>query len=108
IYWGETGQAYVTPIASDEVCVALISKQRLESFERGLTEFPALAHHLNRGQARTDVKGALTISHRLDAVYRDHIALIGEASGSVDAITGEGMALAFRQAKALATALVNN
>ena len=31
--------------------------------------------------------------------------LIGEASGSVDAITGEGMALAFRQALALAPAL---
>ena len=33
------------------------------------------------------------------------MALVGEASGSVDAITGEGMALAFRQALALAPAL---
>jgi flavin-dependent dehydrogenase len=34
------------------------------------------------------------------------MALIGEASGSVDAITGEGIALAFRQAQALAKAFV--
>jgi flavin-dependent dehydrogenase len=33
------------------------------------------------------------------------VALIGEASGCVDAITGEGMALAFQQAIALGEAL---
>ena len=33
------------------------------------------------------------------------MALIGDASGSVDAITGEGMALAFQQAIALGEAL---
>jgi flavin-dependent dehydrogenase len=33
------------------------------------------------------------------------VALVGDASGSVDAITGEGLALAFRQANSLATAL---
>jgi flavin-dependent dehydrogenase len=38
-------------------------------------------------------------------VYRDRIALIGDASGSVDAITGEGLCLAFRQAIALAEAI---
>jgi flavin-dependent dehydrogenase len=32
--------------------------------------------------------------------------LIGDASGSVDAITGEGMSLSFRQALVLADALV--
>jgi flavin-dependent dehydrogenase len=41
----------------------------------------------------------------LRRVYRGNIALIGDASGSVDAITGEGMGLAFRQALALADAL---
>jgi flavin-dependent dehydrogenase len=33
------------------------------------------------------------------------VALLGDASGSVDAITGEGLGLAFRQALALAEAL---
>lgn len=37
--------------------------------------------------------------------YRGNVALIGDASGSVDAITGEGLCLSFRQAVALAEAL---
>ena len=38
-------------------------------------------------------------------VYRGNVALIGDASGSVDAVTGEGLGLSFRQALALADAL---
>jgi menaquinone-9 beta-reductase len=37
-------------------------------------------------------------------VTRGRIALVGDASGSVDAVTGDGLALAFRQANSLATA----
>jgi flavin-dependent dehydrogenase len=36
---------------------------------------------------------------------RGNIALIGDASGSVDAITGEGLCLGFHQALALADAM---
>jgi flavin-dependent dehydrogenase len=39
-------------------------------------------------------------------VTRGRIALIGDAAGSVDAVTGDGLALAFRQATALGVALV--
>jgi flavin-dependent dehydrogenase len=45
------------------------------------------------------------MSRRLRRVTSGNIALIGDASGSVDAITGEGLALCFRQALALADAL---
>ena len=41
----------------------------------------------------------------LRRVTRANVALVGDASGSVDAITGHGLALAFRQAKVLAEAL---
>ncbi len=45
------------------------------------------------------------MSRRLHRVTSGNIALIGDASGSVDAITGEGLALCFRQALELAGAL---
>ena len=45
------------------------------------------------------------MSRRLRHVTSGNIALIGDASGSVDAITGEGLALCFRQALELAHAL---
>ena len=45
------------------------------------------------------------MSSRLAAVTKGNVALLGDASGTVDAITGEGLHLAFRQAAALAEAL---
>jgi flavin-dependent dehydrogenase len=38
-------------------------------------------------------------------VYCGRTALVGEASGSVDAITGEGLSMSFQQAVALAEAM---
>lgn len=104
IYWGEGSQAYVTPIGAREVCVALISRQRFPSFAAGLALFPKLAQHLERADRTTSVRGAISISRKLNSVVSGNIALIGEASGSVDAITGEGLALAFRQGTALGRA----
>jgi menaquinone-9 beta-reductase len=106
IYWGSHGQAYVTPVGSNEICVALISRPKFHSFREGLNEFPELAARLNDTDSSTRAMGALSISRQLKHVCRANVALIGEASGSVDAITGEGMALAFRQALALAPVLV--
>jgi menaquinone-9 beta-reductase len=105
IYWGSRGQAYVTPVGSNELCVALISRPKFSSFREGLSEFPELAARLQDAHSTTRSRGALSISCKLKQVCRGNVALIGEASGSVDAITGEGMALAFRQALALAPAM---
>ncbi|MGC2694307.1 MAG: NAD(P)/FAD-dependent oxidoreductase [Candidatus Angelobacter sp.] len=108
IYWGAHGQAYVTPIGKKEVCVALISRKKFASFEEGMSLFPQLARHLKNADRTTSVRGAITISRGLKFVCRDRIALLGEASGSVDALTGEGLAMAFRQALALSYALASN
>jgi menaquinone-9 beta-reductase len=105
IYWGDHGQAYVTPVGSDTICVALISRRRWRSFEDALAGFPQLAERLAGATPVTVVRGALSVSRRLRQVWRDNVALVGEASGSIDAITGEGLALGFRQALALAPAL---
>jgi flavin-dependent dehydrogenase len=105
IYWDSNGQAYVTPVGSNEVCVALISRQKFKSFNEGLSEFPALAARLKGAPSTTRERGAMSISRKLKQVCRGNVALIGEASGSVDAITGEGLAMAFRQALALGAAL---
>ena len=105
IHWAQEGQAYVTPISADEICVALISKRRFQSFDSGLTNFPGLLEHLTAAPRTSNPKGAVTIYRRLSSVAQGSIALVGEASGSVDAITGEGLAMAFRQALVLSSAL---
>jgi len=47
----------------------------------------------------------MTATCRFDRVYRGNVVLAGDASGSVGAITGEGLRLSFPRASALADAL---
>jgi flavin-dependent dehydrogenase len=105
IYWGENAQAYVTPVDKDEVCVVLISRQAGMRFASIDAEFPQLARRLKAATHASAERGAITVMQQLERVYRGRVALIGDASGSVDAITGEGLCLGFRQATALADAL---
>jgi flavin-dependent dehydrogenase len=105
IYWGPGCQAYVTPVSPEEVCVALISRDPRLRLDEALPRIPQIGARLAGAEASTTERGAVTATRRLRNVCRGRIALIGDASGSVDAITGEGLCLAFLQALALAAAL---
>jgi len=105
LYWGDGCQVYVTPIAADSVCVAAISGDPQLRLDDALRGIPDLARRLKPSAIMTAERGAVSSTRTLKAVYRDRVALIGDASGSVDAITGEGLYLAFRQAAALAEAI---
>ncbi len=105
IHWGERCQVYVTPVAPDEVCVVTISRDQRLRLDEALLDFPELAHRLAVSTSTSAERGAVSASRRLKSVYSDHVALVGDASGSVDAITGEGLCLLFHHATALADAL---
>jgi flavin-dependent dehydrogenase len=104
IYWGRNAQAYVTPVGLRTCCVVVISRNPAARSASIAAEFPKLAERLGSAEASAE-SGAVTLTSSLRRVYRDRVALIGDASGSVDAITGEGLCLSFRQALALADAL---
>jgi flavin-dependent dehydrogenase len=104
IHWGERCQIYVTPVSDREVCVVLISRDSRLRLEEALTRFPQVQRRLGRAEAATAERGGISASRRLRRVYRGNVALVGDASGSVDAITGEGLCLLFQQAAALADA----
>ena len=70
-------------------------------------QFPELERRFPESLASTAESGSPAGSRLLRRVARRNIALIGDASGSVDAITGEGLSLAFQQAESLALALDN-
>jgi flavin-dependent dehydrogenase len=104
VYWRKNCQAYVTPIGAHEVCVAMVSTQ--ESRDSDLTDmFPVLASRLSGAELVGPTRGSISMSAKLRSVINGRVALLGDASGSVDAVTGEGLGLAFRQANCLATAL---
>ena len=106
IYWGARAQAYVTPISSQEVCIVLMGEQTADvEFDSFLNECPELAARLAGAELCSRERGAVTLMHSLAAVHSGNVALVGDASGGVDAITGEGLRLAFRQALILASAM---
>jgi flavin-dependent dehydrogenase len=105
IYWADNCQIYVTPVGRDCVCVAAITDAPGMRLDDVLRLLPELAWRLQPKATMTRDRGAVSASRRLKAVYRNRVALIGDASGSIDAITGEGLSLAFRQAPALAEAI---
>ena len=102
LHWGPKCQIYVTPIAGDEICVALISRDPHLRLDAALAAFPELASRLRHAQAASVERGAISSTRELKRVYQEKIVLVGDASGAVDAITGEGLCLSFRQAEVLA------
>src|ERR1700693_1191097 len=108
IHWAEKAQAYVTPVSANEVCVVMVSRNENRDIRVALNEFPELASRLRCERLSRPARGTMTTMHRLKRVCRGNVALIGDASGSVDAITGEGLSLSFHQAVALAEAMEKN
>ena len=104
LHWGKRCQAYITPVSDNEICIVLMSSDPKLRLDEGLAEFPDIEGRLSGAEVSSIETGAVTPSRQLEHVCRDGLALVGDASGSVDAITGEGMCLAFRQAVAVARA----
>jgi len=105
LHWAHECQLYVTPVAPEEICVALVGRDSSLRLERALALFPALKARLASAHATTAERGGISASRRLKSVYRGRVALVGDASGTVDAITGEGLCLLFEHAAALARAM---
>jgi 2-polyprenyl-6-methoxyphenol hydroxylase-like FAD-dependent oxidoreductase len=109
IHWAGNAQVYVTPIGKQEVCVVVMAQAAgKDLFENTLREMPWLEEKLSGAQLSSRERGAVSSTRRLQHVRKQNVALLGDASGGVDAITGEGLRLAFEQAVALADALAAN
>ncbi|HEY0794720.1 MAG TPA: FAD-dependent monooxygenase [Acidisarcina sp.] len=110
VHWGRRGQAYVTPVGDEEVCVATMTRVPGLTMDSILDEIPYLRSRLGDAAVSSRPRGSITTTRRLDRVticsdLTGEVALIGDASGSADAITGEGLAMAFRQALLLAESI---
>jgi flavin-dependent dehydrogenase len=104
IHWGEHGEAYVTPVEDDLVGVAVLTRRRM-SLEDSLTDFPELREHLRGAEVVTSVMGAGPLRQRATRRVSGRVLLAGDASGYVDALTGEGIALGLAHARAAVAAV---
>src|SRR3954470_17285027 len=105
VIWAEAGQCYITPVGERETSVAVITGRRHAEYRELLSCFPSLKDCLPASAATTRIRGCLTASRRLRRVSTEYAGLVGDASGSVDAITGEGICIALQQAEAVAEAI---
>jgi flavin-dependent dehydrogenase len=108
VHWAEGAEAYVTPVGGDELGVAFLSAGEPMSFEDRLGQFPELRDRLGGATVTSEARGAGPFRQRVRRRWHGRLALVGDAAGYLDAITGEGLSLAFRTARALVAAIADH
>jgi flavin-dependent dehydrogenase len=104
VHWGHHAEAYVTPVAGDCVGIAILTSRR-DGFDGHFDDFPALRDRVGacpHGQDRA--AGPLRQKVRNRSAGR--VLLVGDAAGYVDALTGEGLGIAFGAAELLVGCVV--
>jgi len=107
VHWGERVQLFITPTGPANVCVVALTSDPHLRLDRAINLFPQIAARLRNARPASQETGGVTFFHRAHRVAWGNIALVGDASRSVDAISGQGLSMAFQQAIALAGALAN-
>jgi flavin-dependent dehydrogenase len=97
IHYGHRAEIYVTPIAANEVGVAMLGAQHTD-FDEAIADIPGLAARLEGVSLLSSRRGAGPFRQRTRARTAGRVLLVGDASGYVDAITGEGLRLGFAEA----------
>jgi flavin-dependent dehydrogenase len=105
VHWTDGCEAYVSPVAADEVGIAMLWSGETADFDGLLAQFPTLASRLTGAEVTSRDRGAGPLDQRPAGVARGNVALVGDAAGYRDAITGEGLSLGLAQARSLASAL---
>ncbi|MEV6286734.1 FAD-dependent monooxygenase [Kribbella sp. NPDC051770] len=95
VHWSPLGEAYVTPVADDLIGVAVLTSAR-GSFDEHLRAFPRLRARLTDAAPASAVLGAGPLRQRVRRRVAHRVLLVGDAAGYVDALTGEGIAVALR------------
>lgn len=96
VHWEAGIEAYVTPVSPRTVNVAFLrDRAGSEDFAALLQRFPLLRDRVAGAPASSETRGAGPLLQRVRAVWAERLALIGDAAGYVDAITGQGLSLAF-------------
>ena len=104
VHWNDDAEAYVTPVAADVVGVAVLFRGR-GAFGSWLERFPAIARRL--GAPASTARGAGPFERRVAKRTVGRVALVGDAAGFLDPLTGEGIGLAIAAARVLIRCLAD-
>lgn len=104
VHWAANAEAYVTPVADDCVGIAILSSRR-GGFDHHFTAFTELRERVHGAEAGPP-RAAGPLRQNARARSSGRVMLVGDAAGYIDALTGEGMGLAFGAAQALVNCVV--
>lgn len=105
VHFNRFGELYVTPTADGMVGVALLARRGTD-FGAALAASPSLQARVAAAPVASELRGAGPFRQRTRQRTAGRVLLVGDASGYVDAITGEGLRLGFDQARVAVSALV--
>lgn len=115
VHWTPTlehgpAEVYVTPVGggpdgSGEVGVAVLGPQHTD-YDAAVRSVPHLAARLDGAAVTTSTRGAGPLRQSVRGRVAGRVLLIGDASGYVDALTGEGIRVSLAQVRAAIRCLV--
>ena len=97
-------ELYVTPVDDNTVGVAVLAPRPLD-LASAIAQAPELKERLAGVDEVSTLRGAGALRQRTRARTAGRVALVGDASGYVDALTGEGLRVGLAQAEVLADCL---
>ena len=97
VHWAPGAEAYVTPVAEDCVGIAILTSRR-GGFDGHLAQFEALGARV-RGHPHGPDMAAGPLRQKVRSRVAGRVLLVGDAAGYVDALTGEGLGIAFGAAE---------
>lgn len=97
-------ELYVTPVDEHTVGVAVLGRRHLD-LEASIARVPQLADRLAGAAPASALRGAGALAQRARSRTSGRVALVGDASGYVDALTGEGLRVGLAQARVLVAQL---
>ncbi len=100
-------ELYITPVDEGTVGVAVLAPRPLD-LEAALAQAPAVRERLAGAAEASALRGAGALRQRTRARTAGRVALVGDASGYVDALTGEGLRVGLAQAEVLADCLARD
>lgn len=106
VHWSRDAEAYVTPVADDCVGIAILSAGR-GGFDAKFAAFDELRERIDGFDHGADL-AAGPLRQQVRARVAGRVLLVGDAAGYVDALTGEGLGLAFSAAEALVDCVVHD
>lgn len=107
VYYGPLAEIYVTPVSPTVVGFAMLARRGTD-FDAAIASVPELAERLSGAEPASTRRGAGPFRQTTRARTAGRVLLVGDASGYVDAITGEGLRLGIAQARAAVRCIAEN